>query len=178
VTRRVAAPEGRPFGGDRSPILDESARLAFHMVLVLSVYLLFAGHNAPGGGFSGGLVAGAAIFMRYIAGGRSAGAVPIFGYQMFLGLGLLVSSLTGVAALLGGLDYLESWLVDEQVPVLGRVEFTASLPFDIGVYLVVVGLIAAIVESLGREADEAEPKAVDPDGAAFDAGAVDEGPSS
>ena len=158
---RPPVAEGRPFGGDRSPILDESVRLAFHMVLVLSVYLLFAGHNAPGGGFSGGLVAGAAIFMRYIAGGRSAGAVPVFGYQMFLGLGLLISSLSGVAVLLGGLEYLESWLVEEQVWLLGTVKFTASLPFDIGVYLVVVGLIAAIVESLGREADEAEPKAVE-----------------
>jgi multicomponent Na+:H+ antiporter subunit A len=163
VSPRQHPPEGRPFGGDRSPILDESVRLAFHMVLVLSVYLLFAGHNAPGGGFSGGLVAGAAIFMRYIAGGRAAGAVPVFGYQVLLGLGLLVSALTGVGALIGGLDYLESWLVEERLPALGVVKFTASLPFDIGVYLVVVGLIAAIVESLGREADEAEPQALDPE---------------
>jgi multicomponent Na+:H+ antiporter subunit A len=162
VTPRQPAPEGRPFGGDRSPILDESVRLAFHTVLVLSVYLLFAGHNAPGGGFSGGLVAGSAILMRYIAGGRAAGRVPVLGYQGLLGLGLLVSALTGVASLLGGLGYLESWLVEERVEVLGVLKFTASLPFDIGVYLVVVGLIAAIVESLGREADEAEAQAVDP----------------
>lgn len=163
MSPRRPVTEGRPFGGDRSPVLDESVRLAFHTVLVLSVFLLFAGHNAPGGGFSGGLVAGAAIFMRYIAGGRSAGAVPVLGYQGLLGLGLLVSALTGVGALLGGLDYLESWLVEEEVALLGTVKFTASLPFDIGVYLVVVGLIAAIVDSLGREADEAEEQAVEPD---------------
>jgi multicomponent Na+:H+ antiporter subunit A len=155
-------PDGRPFGGDRSPILDEAVRLAFHTVLVLSVYLLFAGHNAPGGGFSGGLVAGAAIVLRYLAGGRAASRLPGGGYEVLLGLGLLVSSITGVAALLGGLGYLESWVVEREVPVLGVVKFTGSLPFDIGVYLVVVGLIAAIVESFGREADTTEVTALDP----------------
>ena len=153
---------GRPFGGDRSPILDESVRLVFHTVLVLSVYLLFAGHNAPGGGFSGGLVAGAALFLRYIAGGRAAGTVPGLGYEMLLGLGLLVSTLTGVAALIGGMSFLEAWVFERDVAVLGTVKFTGTLPFDIGVYLVVIGLIAAIVDSLGREADESEDLAVDP----------------
>ncbi|MGY6501667.1 MAG: MnhB domain-containing protein [Acidimicrobiales bacterium] len=148
--------DGRPFGGDRSPILDESVRLTFHTVLVFSAYLLFAGHNQPGGGFSGGLVAGSAIFLRYIAGGRAAGAVPVVGYQVLLGLGLLISTLTGVAELVFGLGYLESWVFEESFAVVGTVKFTGSLPFDVGVYLVVVGLIAAIVESLGREADEAE----------------------
>lgn len=155
-------PDGRPFGGDRSPVLDEAVRLAFHTVLVFSLYLLFVGHNAPGGGFSGGLVAGAAIFLRYIAGGRAAGAVPGVGHEVLLGLGLLISSVTGVAALLGGLGYLESWVFQREFPVLGLVKFTGTLPFDIGVYLVVVGLIAAIVDSLGREADTAEVAALDP----------------
>jgi multicomponent Na+:H+ antiporter subunit A len=153
---------GRPFGGDRSPILDESVRLVFHTVLVLSIYLLFAGHNAPGGGFSGGLVAGSAIFLRYIAGGRAASAVPGLGHEMLLGLGLLVSTLTGVAALIGGLEFLEAWVFERDVPLLGVVKFTGTLPFDIGVYLVVVGLIAAIVDSLGREADESESLALAP----------------
>lgn len=154
--------EGRPFGGDRSPILDESVRLGFHMVIVLSIYLLFAGHNAPGGGFIGGLVAGAAIFLRYIAGGRAAGEVSVFSYEVLLGLGLLISSVAGVVALIGGLGYLESWVFEERFAVLGVVKTTGTLPFDIGVYLVVVGLVAAIVDSLGREADESEDLAVDP----------------
>ncbi len=158
--------DGRPFGGDRSPVLDESVRLVFHTVLVLSVYLLFAGHNAPGGGFSGGLVAGAAIVLRYLAGGRAAGAVPGVGHEVLLGVGMLISTLTGVAALVGGTGFLEAWVFDREVAVLGTVKFTGTLPFDIGVYLVVIGLIAAIVDSLGREADTTEADALDPDGVA------------
>ena len=50
-------------------VLDVSVRLLFHVVLITSVYLLLAGHNQPGGGFVGGLLVGAAIAMRYAAGG-------------------------------------------------------------------------------------------------------------
>ena len=53
----------------RSLILDTTVRLVFDAALVLSIYLLFAGHNQPGGGFVGGLVAAAALSLRYIAGG-------------------------------------------------------------------------------------------------------------
>ena len=49
-------------------------RLVFHTVLVFALYLLFAGHNQPGGGFVGGLVAGAAFVLRYVAGGRARAA--------------------------------------------------------------------------------------------------------
>jgi multicomponent Na+:H+ antiporter subunit A len=156
--------EGRPFGGDRSPIPDESVRLVFHTVLVLSVYLLFAGHNAPGGGFIGGLVAGAAVFLRYIAAGSAGAAVSRFRFEVLLGLGLLISSVSGVASLVGGREFLESWVLDERIGVLGQVKVTASLPFDIGVYLVVLGLTVAIVDSLGREADESERVALHPSG--------------
>ena len=57
----------------RSLLLDTTVRLVFDSVLVLSIYLLFAGHNQPGGGFVGGLVAAAGIALRYVAGGIDAG---------------------------------------------------------------------------------------------------------
>ena len=55
------------------------AQVVFHAVLVGSLWLLFAGHNQPGGGFVGGLVAGAAIALRYLAGGHRRGARPVAG---------------------------------------------------------------------------------------------------
>ena len=53
----------------RSLILDVIVRLVFHSAFLLGLFLLFTGHNRPGGGFVGGLVAGAAISLRYVAGG-------------------------------------------------------------------------------------------------------------
>ncbi len=54
----------------RSVVLEVVTRILFHTILVFSVYLLFSGHNEPGGGFAGGLVAGLALVLRYLAGGR------------------------------------------------------------------------------------------------------------
>ncbi|MBK5223572.1 MAG: hypothetical protein JJE52_12030 [Acidimicrobiia bacterium] len=153
---------GRPLGEDDSPLLDETVRLAIPVVLVVSIYLLFAGHNAPGGGFIGGLVASAAVFLRYIAGGvPSRRGLMRLPFEVLLGVGLLISVAAGLSSLLLGDAFLEAWLVDLDVAMLGRVKFTASLPFDLGVYLVVLGLGVAIVDSLGREADDDSDTAVE-----------------
>ena len=53
----------------RSLIFDVSIDTVFRMSLVFSIFMFFAGHNAPGGGFIGGFVAGAALLLRYLAGG-------------------------------------------------------------------------------------------------------------
>ena len=144
---------GAPRGGPDSPLLDETVRLVTPIVLVTSLYLLFAGHNAPGGGFIGGLVAAAAVFLRYVTRGPADEGVTTARFETLLGVGLLVSLLTGVSSMLLGDGFLEAWVVEADVALLGTVKFTASLPFDIGVYLVVLGLALAVVDSLGREGD-------------------------
>lgn len=138
----------------RSVVLETVVRLAFHTVLVFSLYLLFAGHNSPGGGFVGGLVAGCAFVLRYVAGGRGAlrDAVPV-DPVVPLGLGMLLATSTGLAGLVLGGQLLESGKVSFDVPVLGLVKATSALPFDTGVYLVVVGLVLGLLRSLGAEAE-------------------------
>lgn len=138
----------------RSVVLETAVRLVFHTILVFSLYLLFAGHNQPGGGFVGGLVAGLAFVLRYIAGGRAAlrEAVPV-DPGVPLGLGLLLAAGTGVVALLAGGQFLESGKVSHDLPVLGVLKATSALPFDTGVYLVVVGLVLGVLRTLGAEAE-------------------------
>lgn len=138
----------------RSVVLETAVRLVFHTVLVFGVYLLFAGHNQPGGGFVGGLVAGSAFVLRYIAGGRGAvaAAVPI-DPGIPLGLGLLLSAGTGAAAWVVGGQFLESDYVEVELPLLGVLKLTSALPFDIGVFLVVVGLALGVLRTLGAEAE-------------------------
>lgn len=135
-----------------SLILDVVGRASFHTILVFSLYLLFAGHNAPGGGFVGGLVGGAAFVLRYAnrgAGGvRQASPLP---WERVLGSGLLLSGVTGVAGWFVGGDFLESAALEVTLPLLGTVKATTALPFDAGVYLVVVGLELAALRTLGAE---------------------------
>ncbi len=138
----------------RSVVLETAVRLVFHTVLVFGVYLLFAGHNQPGGGFVGGLVVGCAFVLRYIAGGRAAlaAAVPV-DPSIPLGLGLLLAAGTGAAAWLLGGQFLESGKVELHLPLLGTLKATSALPFDAGVFLVVVGLVLALLRTLGAEAE-------------------------
>lgn len=137
----------------RSVILDTSIRLVYHPVLVLSLYLLFAGHNQPGGGFVGGLVAGIAIALRFIAGGidEVRAALPPQLWSL-LGLGLLIASVTAVVPLAFGGALLESGKVQWDAPLVGTIKTTSALPFDIGVYLVVVGLVLMMFEAFGEPA--------------------------
>ena len=77
--RPDAAPSGGRGGVRRIVVVDVAVRLVFLAVMVGSIYLLFAGHNQPGGGFVGGLVAGAAIALRYVAGGIDEVRPPVAG---------------------------------------------------------------------------------------------------
>jgi len=136
----------------RSVILDTVTRAIFQTIWVFSLYLLFAGHNAPGGGFVGGLVGGAALVLRYACHGSDGATAGVrVGPEGALGAGLLLAGGTGAASWLAGAAFLTSAKVEVTVPVLGTVKTTSALPFDIGVYLVVVGLVLAILSSLGGQ---------------------------
>ncbi|HEX5597702.1 MAG TPA: Na+/H+ antiporter subunit A [Micromonosporaceae bacterium] len=150
--------------GGRTVIFEVITRLLFHTMVLFSIYLMVSGHNAPGGGFAGGLVAGLALTVRYLAGGRDEldEAAPV-DPGMVLGAGLFVSVGTGLAALLFGGSVLQSALVNLHLPLAGEVHLVTSIFFDIGVYLIVVGLVLDILRSLGAEVDrqiEAERESV------------------
>ncbi|WP_082479584.1 Na+/H+ antiporter subunit A [Agreia sp. Leaf283] len=139
---------------NRSIILEVVVRLLFHSAIVVSVYLLFAGHNLPGGGFAGGLVAGLAFVARYLAAGRFelGEAAPIDAGKL-LGFGVLFAGGTALVPIFFGVDALTSTWFEAEIPVVGHIEFVTSTLFDIGVYLVVVGLALDILRSLGAEID-------------------------
>jgi multicomponent Na+:H+ antiporter subunit A len=138
----------------RSLVLEVATRLIFPLIMVLSAYFFFAGHNTPGGGFAGGLTAGLALVLRYLAGGRyELGETLPFDAGKILGAGLCLSAGTAVGSLLVGAPVLSSALIEIDVPVLGTVKFVTALFFDLGVYLIVVGLVLDVLRSLGARID-------------------------
>lgn len=139
---------------NRSILLEVIVRILFHTIIVVSIYLLFAGHNQPGGGFAGGLVAGMALVMRYIAGGRwELGAAAPTDAGRLLGSGLILAVGTAVVPLFFDLAPLTSTFWEWEIPGIGHMEFVTSTIFDIGVYLVVIGLVLDVLRSLGAEVD-------------------------
>ncbi|MDD7960886.1 Na+/H+ antiporter subunit A [Microbacterium thalli] len=138
----------------RSIMLEVIVRILFHTIIVVSIYLLFAGHNLPGGGFAGGLVAGMALVMRYVAGGPyELGAAAPTDAGRLLGVGMTLAVATAIVPLFFGAPALTSTFWEAELPILGHVEFVTSTIFDVGVYLVVIGLVLDVLRSLGAEVD-------------------------
>ncbi|MFB4263695.1 Na+/H+ antiporter subunit A [Nonomuraea sp. GTA35] len=140
--------------GQRALAFEVAARLTFHTVLALSVFLLFIGHSGVGGGFAGGIVAGLAITVRFLAGGRNelAAAVPVHA-GVLMGVGLTLSAGTALIGLLFGRAALEMLDTDLSVPLVGHVHLSTGLLFDLGVYVSVIGMVQDVLRALGAELD-------------------------
>ncbi|MCC6176346.1 MAG: Na+/H+ antiporter subunit B [Chloroflexi bacterium] len=135
----------------RSLILGTAARFLLPLLLLFSIFLLLRGHNEPGGGFSGGLVAAAAFALLTIATDapttrRALQVAP----RSLIGIGLLTAIVSGVIGLLAGRPFLTGQWVEVTLP--GGISLALGTPllFDIGVYLVVVGVVLTIVLSLAE----------------------------
>ena len=140
-----------------SPILRTTTNLLAPAMVLASLWLLLRGHDAVGGGFIGGLAVGAAVVLLYLSRGhqriwqsRLLRTLPL------VGRGLL----TAVTYGFGGLLTTGAFLDGAKWYLPFGVEVAASLVFDVGVYLVVVGLVVAIVRHLGQGIPEPPP---DPD---------------
>jgi multicomponent Na+:H+ antiporter subunit A len=139
----------------RSTIFEVVTRLVFHTIVLWSLYLLFSGHNDPGGGFAAGLVCGLALALRYLAGRgyELRLAAPVMP-GLLLGSGLFLAAAAALLPMPFGYQTLRTFIVDVPVPLIGEVHLVTSLLFDVGVYLVVIGLMLDILRSLGSAVDE------------------------
>ena len=131
-------------------ILATATRYLLPLLLLFSIFLLVRGHNEPGGGFVGGLAASAAFALYAIASGvESTRRMFWFHPRTILGVGLIVATSAGFISLAWDLPYLTGVWSTLEVPVIGKPG--TPLMFDIGVYLVVVGMVLMIVCELAEE---------------------------
>ena len=124
------------------------------LMVLFSIFVLLRGHNEPGGGFIGGLIAASAFAIYGIACGVQPVRRALFFHPMSIaGCGLLLAACSGLPSIAERVPYLTGLWV---FPKIGAVELALSTPmvFDIGVYLVVVGAITSISLALEeRERD-------------------------
>ena len=124
-----------------SLIFAAFSRILFGEMLVVSVYVLYRGHNEPGGGFVGGLIAAAGFATLALAGGvEVARATLRFEPMSVIGFGILAALLSGLPGL-----WLDGSFLTHQWLVLGNFHLGTTLLFDIGVYLVVLGGILSLI---------------------------------
>jgi multicomponent Na+:H+ antiporter subunit B len=133
-----------------SLVLGVAARSLMALLLVFSIFLLLRGHNEPGGGFVGGLAAGAAFALYALAHGvEAARGVIRVDPRRFLGAGLLVALAAGGLGLAAGRPFLTGLWIETPVPVIGKLG--TPILFDTGVYLVVVGMVLTVLFPLLEE---------------------------
>ena len=128
---------------DRLVILEVVARPLYWIILAASVWVLLTGHNEPGGGFIGGLVAVSATVLWGVAHGSAAAErrLPLGDSIWLAAMGVGVAAVSGLHALWGGQDFLtHAW---GSLPLgFTTLKVSTVMIFDLGVYLCVWGGLA------------------------------------
>jgi len=135
-----------------SLILRTATRFLMILMLLFSLFLLMRGHNAPGGGFVGGLVAAAAFALYTIAYDPAATRRALrIDPRAFIGVGLLVAASSGLLSLAAGRPFMTGLWATLSLSRQGRVAIGTPMLFDVGVYLVVLGVTLTILLSMSEE---------------------------
>jgi multicomponent Na+:H+ antiporter subunit B len=124
------------------------------LMLLFSVFVLLRGHNEPGGGFIGGLIAASALAIYGIAFGVGAVRRAILFHPMAIaGAGLFIATLSGLLSILFGRPFMTGlWIYPELLGV--ELPLSTVISFDLGVYMVVLGSIVSIALALEQDTEE------------------------
>lgn len=135
-----------------SPLLATGARTMIPALMLLSVFLLVVGHDVPGGGFAGGLVASIALLVVFLAfGQRGLRRVLPMDPLVVIGVGLMLAVAAGLIGLLVNDAFLQYTFASGVLPLVGEIKLSSLLLFDLGVYVLVVGVVQTALQRLGGE---------------------------
>jgi len=135
-----------------SPLLATGTRTMVPTLVLFSVFLLVTGHDVPGGGFAGGLIASAALLLVFLAfGARGLKRALPLDPEALTGVGLAAAILAGIVGLLFSDTFLTYTYASAELPLIGDVKISTLLLFDVGVYILVIGLVATAVLRLGSD---------------------------
>ena len=137
-----------------SLILRVTGYFLLPLLILFSLFLLLRGHNEPGGGFIGGLVASAAIALHlFFTDVASARRLIWVDPRDLIGWGLAIAVLSGLFGLFHGLPFQGALWIELDVPMFGLLKVGTPLLFDVGVYLVVIGTVLNILLALAEAED-------------------------
>lgn len=122
------------------------------IVFTLGIYLFFAGHNAPGGGFIGGLVLGSGIILLLITFDIETmkRAMP-FDFKQVAALGVLLATGTAIGSIVFDVPFLTQTDDYFNLPLLGKTHLSTVMIFEAGVALTVIGTLVTIILSISED---------------------------
>jgi multicomponent Na+:H+ antiporter subunit B len=135
-----------------SLILSTAARYLLPLLLLFSLFILVRGHNEPGGGFIGGLIAAAAFALNAIAfdAGTTRRTLRL-DPRMLIPIGLMIATVSAIIPLFSGQPFMTGKWFTVYVPGLEELDIGTPLLFDCGVCLLVLGVTLAMILTLAEE---------------------------
>ncbi|OMF26245.1 Na(+)/H(+) antiporter subunit B [Paenibacillus sp. FSL H8-0548] len=132
--------------------LQTATKILVFIIMTFSIYILFAGHHNPGGGFIGGLITASALVLLYIAFDLQSvrDIIPV-DFKQLAAAGVIVAVLTGTASFIFDVPFLTQTFTYVELPILGKTELATAVIFDLGVYMTVVGTTMTIITSISED---------------------------
>ena len=137
-----------------STILKTAMRLLMPLALLFAIYMAIKGHNEPGGGFIGGLIAATAICLYRMAYGPDSvyRLLPIHPRWLIV-IGLTLALATAFTPLFFGQPFLQSVILP--IHIGGKeIHLPSAMAFDTGVMFVVVGVATGMIIRLNEELED------------------------
>lgn len=133
-------------------ILQTVTKIVVFIILTLAFYLFFSGHNAPGGGFVGGLVLAAAFVLLCLAYDIETvkNGIPI-DFKQLAALGAFITVTSGFGGVLFNKPFLTQEFAFFNIPFFGTVELASVTVFELGVAMTVVGVVVTIILSISED---------------------------
>jgi len=133
-------------------ILRTATKVLFFMIMLFAIHIFFAGHYTPGGGFVGGLITSCAILLLILAFDLKTvkNLLPI-NFTYLTATGLVIALATAAASIFFDVPFFTHAFDYFELPLFGKTSLHSAALFDLGVYLVVVGVTMTIIQTLGED---------------------------
>jgi|SRR5690625_3153642 len=133
-------------------ILQSVSKVVVFIILTLALYLFFSGHDAPGGGFIGGLVLASSFVLLLLAFDIKTitQGIPV-NFKLVGATGAMIVLLSGLGATIFGKPFLSQAFASFYLPFFGMTELTTVTIFETGVALTVVGVVVTIILSISED---------------------------
>ena len=133
-------------------ILQFTAKIVFFIIFFFAVHIFFAGHYTPGGGFVGGLLASSAIVLLLLAFDlKTMRSIFPINFMYVVASGLILSLATAAFPMFVGKPFFTHFYDYFTLPIIGKTSLHTAALFDLGVFLVVVGVTMTIIQTIGED---------------------------
>ena len=122
-------------------LLQLAERYVRWFLLAVAIIALIRGHNLPGGGFIGGLIAELSVVYRGLAFNPQYAREKLFmPPERYMGIGLLIIIMSLLPGALFSEPFMTGYWIEVPLPASLSLKLGTPFLFDVGVFFIVIGV--------------------------------------